>query len=151
MKGPRQVLALGNVHPRLAPYAGIHHRQQGSGNLDEINSTQEARCGVAGDISNDSTSKSNHTGAPVAARANRCSQDPLHLVHILGTFSRRQHRLGPWNCGTFQLPPDQGPVTLQHIAVTDQVDPGRTDLFLQQGRQFAQGPPADQGRVVSPC
>ena len=80
---PHQVLPRLEVHPHLPSHRAVHLRQQGRGNLNQVNPPQVRGGQETSQIAYHATTKGNHERFPFQAKPGEVIKSLPHLLEIL--------------------------------------------------------------------
>ena len=146
-----QVLALGQVHSGLAPHGGIHHRQQGGGQLHTGDAPEVQGGRQPRHVPGDAAAQGKHGIRPGHAHLGQTGQQLHQGVGVLGLLPGGEYEVVHLKACILQTGLDHGPVQGPHIAVRD--DYG-VPSFDEGGGQLAgagQQARADADLVVPGC
>ena len=90
MKAADKVLALGKIDAGFAADGRIDLREESRGHLHIADSAHEDGSKKPADIAHDAAAKSDQQRTAIAAAADHLAQQPVHALHRLVLFARRQ-------------------------------------------------------------
>ena len=123
VEGADQVLAARVVDAGLATDGGVHHRQQGGGNLHHGDTPQPGGCGKTAHVTHHTAAEGHEQGAPLQPLAKSLVVDARHRGRCFLLFSRLQHQGGGQQARPLQARQQHGAVMAVHHRVADHQNP----------------------------
>ena len=118
-EGAHQVLALGQVHGGLAAHGGVHHRQQGGGQLHTGDAPQIQGGRQPRHVPGDAAAQGEHPVGPGHALLGQTGQQLDQGVGVLGLLPGGEYEVVHLKARVLQTGLDHGPVEGPHVAVRD--------------------------------
>ena len=90
MEGSHEVLALGDIHSRLAAQGGVHLTDERRWHVDDRDATKVCGGGETGRVGEGAPTNCDERLAPVDVESGKCAADVFDDVHALGALAARQ-------------------------------------------------------------